>query len=387
MADNVGYTEGSGKSIAADDIAGVLHQRVKLSVGADGAATDLAFGQATMANSVPVVVASNQSAVPVTDNNSTLSVDDGAGSLTVDVGTALPAGNNNIGDVDVATVPAPLSTTGNGTAATALRVTVASDSTGVVGLAAGNNNVGDVDVASIAAGDNNIGNVDIVSVPAPLSTSGNGTAATALRVTVASDSTGVVGLAAGSNAIGKLAANSGVDIGDVDVTSGPTGASAFQVQGTVAHDGPAANNPVLNAGYVVNAEPAAVANGDVARMLTDLAGKLITLPYANPENFVAGKTAAITDTTRTQVIAAQGAGVRLYITHVIVTNSHATVGTYVKIEDGSTEIYGGYAAPAGGGFAITLPVPLRLTANAALNVSCGTTGANVYASASGYKGA
>lgn len=33
-------------------------------------------------------------------------------------------------------------------------------------LPAGNNNIGDVDVASIAAGDNNIGNVDIVTLPA-----------------------------------------------------------------------------------------------------------------------------------------------------------------------------------------------------------------------------
>ena len=46
---------------------------------------------------------------------------------------------------------------------------------------------------------------------------GNGTAAGALRVTLPTDGTGVVGLNAGTNAIGKLAANSGVDIGDVDV--------------------------------------------------------------------------------------------------------------------------------------------------------------------------
>lgn len=172
----------------------------------------------------------------------------------------------------------------------------------------------------------------------------------------------------------------------VDVLSGPTGASALQVQGTVAHDAAAANNPVLGGGYAVNAEPTAVANGDVARLVTDLVGKLIALPYANPENFVAGKTAAITDTTRTAVIAAPGAGVRHYVTHLLITNSHATVGTYVKVEDGTTEIYGGYAAPAGGGFSVTLPVPLRLSANTALNVTCATTGANVYASASGYKG-
>lgn len=63
--------------------------------------------------------------------------DDGATSTAVS-GTiaisSIASGTNNIGDVDVLTVPAPLSTTGNGTAATALRVTVASDSTGVIAV-------------------------------------------------------------------------------------------------------------------------------------------------------------------------------------------------------------------------------------------------------------
>ncbi len=40
MADNVGYTPGIGASVAADEIGGVLHQRVKLSIGADGSAVD-----------------------------------------------------------------------------------------------------------------------------------------------------------------------------------------------------------------------------------------------------------------------------------------------------------------------------------------------------------
>lgn len=102
MADNV-ILPGTGSSVAADDIGGALYQRVKVSLGADGAAADLAPGQGLMAASVPVAIASNQSAVPVsgtfwqatqpvsiaatvavTDNSSTLSVDDGAGSLTVD---------------------------------------------------------------------------------------------------------------------------------------------------------------------------------------------------------------------------------------------------------------------------------------------------------------
>lgn len=57
-----------------------------------------------------------------------------AGNAQVEVAIALPAGTNNIGDVDVATVPAPLNTTGGGTEATALRVTIANDSTGVVSV-------------------------------------------------------------------------------------------------------------------------------------------------------------------------------------------------------------------------------------------------------------
>jgi len=40
MADNVAITAGTGTSIAADDISSVFYQRVKLSHGADGSATD-----------------------------------------------------------------------------------------------------------------------------------------------------------------------------------------------------------------------------------------------------------------------------------------------------------------------------------------------------------
>lgn len=61
---------------------------------------------------------------------------DATNGLDVDV-TRLPAlvaGTANIGDVDVLTVPAPLSTAGGGTEATALRVTLASDSTGLISV-------------------------------------------------------------------------------------------------------------------------------------------------------------------------------------------------------------------------------------------------------------
>jgi hypothetical protein len=41
MADNVGYTPGAGATVAADEIGGVLHQRVKIGIGADGTAVDV----------------------------------------------------------------------------------------------------------------------------------------------------------------------------------------------------------------------------------------------------------------------------------------------------------------------------------------------------------
>jgi hypothetical protein len=41
MADNVGYTPGSGETIATDDIAGVQYQRVKPVWGVDGVANDV----------------------------------------------------------------------------------------------------------------------------------------------------------------------------------------------------------------------------------------------------------------------------------------------------------------------------------------------------------
>lgn len=49
MADNIGYTPGTGATVAADDIGGVLFQRIKPTFGVDGEATDV-----SVANGLPV---------------------------------------------------------------------------------------------------------------------------------------------------------------------------------------------------------------------------------------------------------------------------------------------------------------------------------------------
>ena len=51
MADNVPITAGSGTSIASDDIGGVQHQRVKITIGADGVSN----GDVSSSNPMPVL--------------------------------------------------------------------------------------------------------------------------------------------------------------------------------------------------------------------------------------------------------------------------------------------------------------------------------------------
>lgn len=64
MADNVGYTPGVGATVAADDIGGVLHQRVKISLGADGVANDASAGAGTVGTGTQrVTLASDDPAV------------------------------------------------------------------------------------------------------------------------------------------------------------------------------------------------------------------------------------------------------------------------------------------------------------------------------------
>lgn len=151
-------------------------------------------------------------------------------SATIDA--AIPAGNNNIGDVDVASSALP-----TGASTSAKQDTVIGHLDGVEGLLTtidgdtGNISTKIDTIAGAISGAE--AQVDVVTsaLPTGASTSAKqDTAQTALDAIAASLSviddwdssdTAKVTLQTGSAAIGKLAANSGVDIGDVDVTSLP----------------------------------------------------------------------------------------------------------------------------------------------------------------------
>lgn len=101
-------------------------------------------------------------------------------------------------------------------------------------------------------------------------------------------------------------------------------------------------------------------------------------------NWARGKTADITDTTDTTVIAAT-TGAQIHICDVIIQNSHATTATYVKLRCGGTDVMTFYCPAAGGGLAHHFDPPLAGSTSGAWSVQCETTSANVRANLSGYK--
>lgn len=109
-------------------------------------------------------------------------------------------------------------------------------------------------------------------------------------------------------------------------------------------------------------------------------------PWANG-TLSAGVTAAIVDTTSTQVIAGTALNY-LYLGSCSVTNSHASVGTLVNFQDGTggTTLFTLAAASGFGGHQTQWIVP-RKVPTAGNGVFCApvTTGASIVCSCSGFK--
>lgn len=109
--------------------------------------------------------------------------------------------------------------------------------------------------------------------------------------------------------------------------------------------------------------------------------------YASAADSVDGESALLADDTAGNVIAAQGSGVRLYVTEITVTNADADTATWVEIRSGTTVRRHVYAGTEGGGGTFRYPKPLRLGDNEALTARCLDTGASVRVAASGYRAA
>ena len=229
---------------------------------------------------------------------------------------------------------------------------------------------------ALVAGTANIGDVDVLTVPAPLSTTGGGTEATALRVTLASDSTGLV----------SVDDNGGSLTVDGTVTASNTA-------GDVASDAVDSGNPVKVGAIAKSADITAVADADRVHLVASLLGKLLTLPYATPAKTWSYAAAAggLVTTTGVTAKAAAGVGIRNYITRVQAINSHQTTGTEVVVRDGAAGavLWRGWAQAAGGGCAAVFDPPLRGTANTLVEIAeiTATATAGVLLSLQGYEAA
>lgn len=90
MADNLTITQGSGTTIAADDIAGAKYQRVKIGLGTDGNAADMEGGAGAVSSGVlRVTLASDDSAIALltTIDSDTGTISTNSGTIATNSGT------------------------------------------------------------------------------------------------------------------------------------------------------------------------------------------------------------------------------------------------------------------------------------------------------------
>lgn len=292
-----------------------------------------------------------------------------AGTFAVQVSSAIPAGTNNIGDVDVLSVPSdPFGANADAASATGsisakLRF-IASTGIPITGtVTVGSHAVTNAGTFVVQVDGTALTRLtDIETNTATLAVVGNGAAATAQRVTLANDSTGVLGT-----------------VSTVTTVSTLTG-------GGIAHDSADSGNP-----HKVGTKAAAtlstatlVSADDRANAVSDLDGALVVREHNTLGDVVSG-VAAITDGSSTSVIASSGAGVKTYITDVVIANSSATNVT-VDLRDGTGgSVKATFPVPANGGVVHSFKTPLAFSAATAVAADPSAAASTVTVTISGFK--
>lgn len=113
---------------------------------------------------------------------------------------------------------------------------------------------------------------------------------------------------------------------------------------------------------------------------------VITAPAA-PGTMLRGH-ASSTGTGATTVIAAQGSGVKIYVTGIQIGRTDAgTAALTVTLNDTATSVFVVPDAGNGGGSNVVFDVPLVVAANTALTFTSGTGVTTLHVNAQGYTGA
>lgn len=156
--------------------------------------------------------------------------------------------------------------------------------------------------------------------------------------------------------------------------------------GNIAHDSADSGAPLK---FGAKAETALsgvtlVADGDRTDLYAGVDGVLITRPHANLEDIVSG-VSTITDGSSTSTIGAQGSGIKVYLTSVIIANSSSTNVT-VDLRDGTAgSVKATFPVPANGGVVHTLNVPLGFSANTIVAADPSASATSIVTTLIGFK--
>jgi hypothetical protein len=366
MADNVAVTAGSGTTIAADDVGGVLHQRVKISQGADGSATDVSSAaplQVTLANTganaTPVVVDLGA------NNDVTVT-----GTVTVDLST-----NNDVTVTNATATNLKAEVVGTGTFVTQV------DGAALTALQLIDDVVYVDDTATHSTGTSKGVGIMAAATPTDGSVSANDIGMVAMSVSRA--------LHVETQGITTISGT--VDLGATD--NAVLDSIVVAIEGDVAHsDVDTGNGSKISAVATATLAGATlVSAADRTDLYAGIDGVLITRPYCNLEDIISGVSSSITDGSSTSVIASQGAGVKSYITTCIISNDSDTNVT-VDIRDGAAgTVKATIPVPAVtsgiDGFVHSFPVPLAFSAATAVcaDPSAATSNGGIVVTLIGFK--
>lgn len=164
----------------------------------------------------------------------------------------------------------------------------------------------------------------------------------------------------------------------------PSDQVKIPIHGDVAHDGVDSGSPVKQGGKATTSLSALtmVSNADRTDLFAGVDGVRLVRPHTNLEDIVTGN-ATNTDGTSTQCIAAQAAGIKTYLTSIVLCNTSATNVT-VDIKDGST-VKVSLPLPATSGCVFNPPVPIPGTAATAWNFDGSAAATTVTCSMIGFK--
>lgn len=371
-------------SIASDNTAFAVNAAITAASGsiASGAVASGAFASGSIASGAIAVGAIAAGATSIAANEDDASADGDRGIKILARRTATPA-NTSGADLDYEMLQM---------AAGRLWVSATIDAA----LPAGAALIGKVGLDQTTPGTTNA--ASIAQLGANTVSTGNGASGTGvLRVAQVNDGTGILATVSTVTNLSQMggvaiALNTGVrSTGTQRVTIATD--DLVQAVGAVAHDAAISGNPVRTSGRALTADYTAVSTGDTADLITTVLGKQVTMPYALPGatwKYV-GAAGGIVNTTAITIASAAGAGIKNYITSIVLVNSHQTIGTEVVINDGAagTAIFRTWCQFAGGGCALNFVPPLASTANTLLEIKevSTTATAGIVAEVIGYTAA